>query len=503
MSWKEATLAFALASCMAALGSGCVCFEPDRKPCPEAPIVKVTEYLPKGAACCVLLMVEKSAPAEVRVGKPFEYRIVVQNRSRGDLNDVTVWDAIPQGMKINKATPEVNATKNDKAVWELGRLAPGQKQTIVVEAVASSVSVLQTCAEVTFRFPPVCLAVKVVDPGLTLTKTAQAQAILCDAIPVTLTVKNTGTCDLCGVIVRDQLPDGLTTTDGRKELAYAIPHLAKGESKEFQASLKAEKPGKYINEATATADGDVTAKSNATTTEVVKPELTVTKSGPTTRYLGRPVTYEIKVVNSGTVATKGVILTDSLGAGTGFVEADSGGRAAGGRVVWDLGDMEPGQTKTVHLTVRGDTIGTISDTAVAQAHCAEASAAGSTQIQGISAILLECEDVNDPIEVGSEETYEIRVTNQGSAADTNIVIKATLPAQEQFISASGATKEAVDGQTITFAPLATLGPGQRATYQVKVKATAAGDVRFKVTLTSDQMTTPAEETEATTLYKAD
>ena len=40
-----------------------------------------------------------------------------------------------------------------------------------------------------------------------------------------------------------------------------------------------------------------------------------------------------------------------------------------------------------------------------------------------------------------------------------------------------------------------------ATYKVVVKGVAVGDVRFKVSLTSDQMTKPAEETESTHIYK--
>ena len=61
--------------------------------------------------------------------------------------------------------------------------------------------------------------------------------------------------------------------------------------------------------------------------------------------------------------------------------------------------------------------------ATAQAKCASAvTAVAQTEFSGLSALLLECVDVTDPIEVGQQETYIITVTNQGSANDKNIKI---------------------------------------------------------------------------------
>ena len=53
---------------------------------------------------------------------------------------------------------------------------------------------------------------------------------------------------------------------------------------------------------------------------------------------------------------------------------------------------------------------------------------------------------------------------------------------------------------MTFAPLKLLAPKAKATYRVIVKGVKAGDVRFRVSLTSDQMTSPAGETESTHIY---
>ena len=105
------------------------------------------------------------------------------------------------------------------------------------------------------------------------------------------------------------------------------------------------------------------------------------------------------------------------------------------------------------------------------------------------------------IEVGSNETYEIVVTNQGSADGTNIVIECTLPAEQAYVSAKGPTKATVAAKVVKFAPLPVLAPKAKAKYVVVVKGTSEGDVRFKVKLTSDQITSPVEETESTHIYK--
>ena len=71
----------------------------------------------------------------------------------------------------------------------------------------------------------------------------------------------------------------------------------------------------------------------------------------------------------------------------------------------------------------------------------------------------------------------------------------------KFISASGETETSITDGTISFEPLASLAPGEKATWKVVVRATDVGDVRFRATMDSDQLTRNVEETEATNFYK--
>ena len=71
----------------------------------------------------------------------------------------------------------------------------------------------------------------------------------------------------------------------------------------------------------------------------------------------------------------------------------------------------------------------------------------------------------------------------------------------KYISSSGATKEAFANGAVTFEPVDVLDPGEKVSWKIVVRATGVGDVRFKVTMNSDQLGRDVEETEATRFYK--
>lgn len=230
------------------------------------------------------------------------------------------------------------------------------------------------------------------------------------------------------------------------------------------------------------------------------PMLEISKKCPQLRYTGREATFEITVVNRGTAAADNVVITDNLSSAVQFVNADNGGRLQGSAVVWNVGRLDVGATKSVNVTVRCDQIGLVRNVATVR-YCVESSAMCEFPIRGIPAILLECVDDPDPIEVGAKSTYTIIVTNQGNQTGTNIVVECTLPAQEEFVDAGGATAATAEGKKVVFAPLATLAPKAKAMYRVTVKGVAEGDARFRVALSSDQYQSVITEDESTTIYE--
>jgi len=188
-------------------------------------------------------------------------------------------------------------------------------------------------------------------------------------------------------------------------------------------------------------------------------------------------------------------------AGATFKSATAGGTLSGNEIIWRVGDQAPKATKELCATLVAANPTSLNFTARARGACADqVTTTCQTKVVGIPAVLLEVVDLEDPIEVGGTETYVVKVTNQGSAPDTGIKIVCTLEDEQQFVSGSGSTAVSASGNSITMAPLASLAPKDVATWRVNVKAVKAKNIRFSVSMTSDNLTRPVTETESTNQY---
>jgi uncharacterized repeat protein (TIGR01451 family) len=484
-------------------GTNNISIDIQRKECGECkPMVHIATGATAKTWIGPKIACDKTAPAAVLAGQQFEYHISVSNPSKVDAKDVVVTDTLPDGVSYVSSNPPAEA-KGQSLSWSLGVVAPGSDKAISIQAKATKTGKFENCAEVKAAYDlssRCCATTVVTSPKLAIEKRCPQAVTVCDPIEYVIIVRNAGDGPATHVQVNDALPDGLLTTDKKRAVTADVGDLGPGQSKELRFTVNASKTGKYENTVTAKADGGLTAEATCTTV-VTKPELQVTKKGPESRYIGRPAVYEITVKNTGDAPARDTILTDTVPAGTEFTQASDGGKFASGVVTWSLGTLEPGASKKVTVTLKPTAAGTVKNVATAKAYCAEASAEASMPVKGVAAILLECVDDPDPIEVGGQLTYTIIVTNQGTAPDTNIVIECTLPAGEEYVSSDGPTKAAISGKTVKFSPIPSLAPKAKLAYKVVVKGVKEGDVRFKTELTSDCIETPVQETESTHIYQ--
>ena len=448
------------------------------------------------------IKIEKTAPAQAGVGDEFAYQIAVTNPSKVTATNVMVTDVLPASIKYVSSAPAAQVS-GQKLAWSLGALDAGKSKPIVVKVQATKTGTFENCADVVADHGlkgRACDTTVVTAPQLVLEKSGPSEVVICDPITYTVMVKNTGDGPAMNVKIADNLPAGLTTEAGNRNVLVDVGTLKPGQSKRASYKAMASKTGAYSNTAMATADGGLKAES---THKVVvrQPVLVVTKTGPAARYVNRNGTYEITVTNKGDAAARDTMLTDSLPSGLTFISASDGGKLAQGKVVWSLGSLAPNASRKVSITAKANRIGTLRNQVAAQAVCAEAAAEMTTEVSGIAAILLEVIDVEDPIEMGANETYVIAVTNQGSAVGTGIKVTCKLPPEQEYVSSSGPTTATVAGKEVTFAPLSSLAPKAVATYRLVVRAMGTGDVRFGVELNSDQMTSPVNETESTHIYE--
>jgi len=112
-------------------------------------------------------------------------------------------------------------------------------------------------------------------------------------------------------------------------------------------------------------------------------------------------------------------------------------------------------------------------------------------------LLITLVDDPDPIQVNETTTYRVRVTNQGTAADTNVRIVAEFPKEVSPVSAPGGT---VEGSKVTFPPYPRLAPKAVFEYTIKARGTAVGDARIRFIRTSDTIPAPTTVEESTRVY---
>ena len=231
------------------------------------------------------------------------------------------------------------------------------------------------------------------------------------------------------------------------------------------------------------------------------PVLALTCDAPAEVLLRRPGQVCLTLRNVGDEIEPLATVSLPIPAGATFSSATEGGRVVDGRVVWErrnLAAKSSQQFCAVFDAAQPCTLSYVSSARGSRAP--EVQSRCETRVAGVPAVLLEVVDLNDPIEVGEDETYEIVVLNQGTATLTNVKLVCLLQERQDFVSGTGTTAVQAQGRTVTLENLPMLNPKETATWRVIVKTLAAGDVRFTTELTCDQFLKPITETEATQQY---
>src|SRR5947207_4911364 len=166
-----------------------------------------------------------------------------------------------------------------------------------------------------------------------------------------------------------------------------------------------------------------------------------------------------------------------------FVKANNMGEydAATHAVYWSLAELPKGEGGTVELVAMP--VETGPQTLQVETH-GQQGLADKTQrevlVEGLAAIKFEVRAMDDPIEVGHETGYEIRVVNQGTKAAANVQITAELPPGLKLISAEGETQHKAEQGRLVFEPLQQLAPKADTVYRIRAQGIQAGDQRIVV-----------------------
>ncbi|HEY1598895.1 MAG TPA: hypothetical protein VGG64_04790 [Pirellulales bacterium] len=446
------------------------------------------------------LTVEKIAPPEIQVGKPAVFVLKVRNTGQVAAAHVEVHDQVPKGTQLMSTTPRAAEPNSGEVVWSLGALKPGEEISVelelmpVAEGEVGSVATVHFAAESSVR-------TMVTKPVLMLDVKAAHEVLLGEDLKMAIKLTNTGTGAATGVLIREAVPDLLQHPAGT-EVEYDIGTLKPGESRELDLVMHAVKAGRVQNMLSAIGEGSLRVDQQADL-EVIAPALALKMEGPGRRYLDRQATYTVSVSNPGTAPAKEISLITHLPAGLKFVEANNAGQydPRTRAVQWLLDELPANETGSVTLTTVpieiGEQLVRIESTAERGLSAQEEK---KILVEGVAAINFEVVDVADPIEVGGETAYEVRVVNQGTKTATNVQVVALLPEELKPIGGEGPARYTIDGQRVLFEPLAQLAPKADTTYRVKAQGRGPGDVRVRVQIITEEIRKPVTKEESTRVY---
>ncbi len=199
-----------------------------------------------------------------------------------------------------------------------------------------------------------------------------------EAVIYTLTVRNIGPNAATNVTLTDVLPSGLEAAQSGQALregntlTWNLGRLEPGQSRSVEVRAKAARLGTWVNRAEVKGseeDPDLANNRTEARLEVVAPpppppppapevDLAVIKSVEPARIeIGQNATFTLTLRNNGPDVASNVVLSDTLPVGLEFISATPAPNRQGSTLSWNLERLEPGQSRSFSVVVRGQVAG--------------------------------------------------------------------------------------------------------------------------------------------------
>ena len=306
-------------------------------------------------------------------------------------------------------------------------------------------------------------------PDLTVTADdGGVSATAGDTVIYTLSYHNHGNQDATGAYVIETVPAGSTfdsaastagwTNIGGNDYRYDIGNLAAGESGSILFAVKVDDTlpaglTQLDNVTTIDDDGtngvDPTPSDNIgndNTPLNVTPDLSLMKSDASTSSVpGAPVVYTLTAANNGTQDATGVVITETLPAGTTFDSSNSSlgwTDIGGGEFEFTVGNLAAGSSTQVLFAVVVNTAATagrddivnhasITDdgTNGSDPNTADNSASDTDSLNAAPDYLVTIDDGQTTVVPGQSLTYQVTLTNIGTQDGTGVKLSNLFPKQ--------------------------------------------------------------------------
>lgn len=442
-------------------------------------------------------------PQRIVVGRPVEYRVVVENKGNVTAREVTGSVIAPAGAElvdasasngvVNRPTAESGQPANE-IQWQLYELPAGAKQTLTLQLIPRGGREMQLGVQ--WNHAPVGgnAIVEIQEPKLQMEISGPSDVMFGKSQRYALTLSNPGNGAAEEVVI-ELTPPGADKTGMVK---HKVGTLAAGETKKIELELTAREAGELKIQAAATALGDLHTETMKAVT-CRKAELQVDWRGPEKKYAGAIATYYIRVRNPGTAAADQVAVEIALPNGAELVEASQGHAwdEAAQKLTWQGATLNPGEERFMEVQCR------MSQPGMNKLEVAAHTAAGDLRdaksvpvtIEGMADLKLEVIDPQGVIPVGEMAVYEVRIKNNGLTAAKGVNVIAMFSEGIEPSHVEGGQHTINDGR-VSFRTLDNVAPNSETVFKIHAKATSSGTHVFRAEVACQELDVKlaAEET---------
>ncbi len=469
----------------------------------------------------VLVLTKRTGTNLVAAGSQLTYTLEVENTGTDTARNVLVGDTVPQDTTFVSATNNgMHDPSNGTVLWSLPDLTAGARAivslTVAVNSPLPDGTAIYNLAATGADNAPFTIDVAQVTvtsaPILSVTKSAGQSVVQAgQGVPFTLEIRNTGTDTAQGVTVIDQLPPGTRALNigqqGRYSadtITWSLAALPAGQSVTLNYDLEprvgTRNGTRLVNTVSATATSGATATATTSLRVDSAPDLTLVKRGGNSVEAGETVTYTLEYFNRGNEAASLVNIEDTYPPDMSFVSASNGGTDSGGKVSWLIGDVAPGDGDSVTVTLRAD-LGLAENTVLTNTATVQASGLGpvlasvDTVVRSHVELALGITAAPATVKPGDAVTFTIDLDNIGNATSSNTEVRASLPPNSAFSSATGGgSLDAGTGEVVWSLGALPPGPASALSFTVNVDSPLANGTQLtSVAHATDTLAPPASD----------
>lgn len=473
-----------------------VCCKPVEPPCACEPMCKILtpcKHPPSNELKCFdFITVTARNPNMCLLGE--QYPLDFDVRACDDVCDVVVTTHLPEGVSFIRSEPPAQVD-GKKLTWYFGSMSKCECRParVWVKCECEGEQCACFCATAT---PVRFCALLCAKPILTCEKCGPEEVCPGDPVHYRITVSNRGSCVAEDVVVTDNIPPEMEHSSCSRTLTFKLGSLAPCETKTVNLCLTAVKRGRACNTIVVSAcNADTVSCQWCTNVACCASE--IDKVGPKEVAIGKNADYQITASNTGDIVLTDVVVTDYAPSSTSIVSAN-GAKISGNQAVWRLRELQPGEKVSFGITLTTCTPGCFTNR-VTLTNCQQCNACDefTTRWKGRPALNVCIVDSDNPICVGENTRYTIKVVNQGSESDNNVRVVARFPRELTPIKICGESRGTINGQVVTFEPIEDARPRQTMTFCIDAKGRESGDARVVVEVSSDSIRTPIVQQEST------